>query len=262
MTTVPTTELAGRDLTRLRHDGRQLAAEAAADRGGECERYERWVKPVIDRVGAVLLLLLALPVIATVALLVFVRLGRPILFRQSRIGHLGEPIEMLKFRTMHNSRRQRQRPFAGPDRRQRHKAEDDPRHTPLGRFLRRFSLDELPQLWNVVRGDLSLVGPRPELAGVVSRYDDWQHRRHAVKPGITGLWQVTERDERGEMHLHVQTDLRYIRALSWRADLAILLLTIPAVLGRRPERTFGLHALALEADEALPVDVVPDQLSA
>ena len=262
MTTAPTIELAGRELTHLRQDGRHLAAKASLERRVERGRYERWVKPVLDRAGAALLLLLALPVIATVALVVLVRLGRPILFRQTRVGHLGEPIEVLKFRTMHNSRRQRQRPFTGPDRRQRHKAEDDPRHTPLGRFLRRFSLDELPQLWNVVRGDLSLVGPRPELAGVVARYDDWQHRRHAVKPGITGLWQVTERDERGEMHLHVETDLRYIRALSWRADLAILVLTVPAVLGRRPERTFGLHELERDRGELIPVDVVPEQLSA
>jgi lipopolysaccharide/colanic/teichoic acid biosynthesis glycosyltransferase len=98
--------------------------------------------------------------------------------------------------------------------------------------LRRYSLDELPQLWNVVRGELSLVGPRPELVAIVNRYEPWQHARHAVKPGMTGLWQVTERGN-GFMHEHTDVDLRYLKVVSLWTDLKIMLLTIPVVLGLR-----------------------------
>ncbi len=195
--------------------------------------YARHVKDIADRVIALLLLLVALPLLAVIALAILLTLGRPILYRQQRIGQYGRPFEMLKFRTMRPDRRApRSGDYDGPDRRVRHKNPDDPRHTPLGRFLRRYSLDELPQLWQVVRGDLSLIGPRPELATVVEReYEPWQHQRHLVKPGLTGLWQVTERDEQGYMHLHVDTDLRYIRELSPSLDLRILARTIPVLLG-------------------------------
>jgi lipopolysaccharide/colanic/teichoic acid biosynthesis glycosyltransferase len=146
-------------------------------------------------------------------------------------------------------RRQQQVAFEGPERRQdgdrrtgerrredtgrrrNHKCEHDPRHTRLGRTLRATSLDELPQLVNVLRGDLSLVGPRPELPEVVLTYEPWQHARHAVRPGITGLWQVTERGGREPMHLHVDIDLHYIQRLSPWIDLVILARTLPAALG-------------------------------
>ena len=146
-------------------------------------------------------------------------------------------------------RRRRQVAFDGPERRSRHdrrtwwdrreardrrlthKTPDDPRHTRLGRFLRRYSLDELPQLINVVRGDLSLVGPRPELPEVVATYEPWQHERHRVKPGITGLWQVTDRAEDAIMVHHVETDLEYIEGQSLWLDLRILAQTPLAVLG-------------------------------
>jgi lipopolysaccharide/colanic/teichoic acid biosynthesis glycosyltransferase len=146
-------------------------------------------------------------------------------------------------------RRQAQLGFDGPERRRGgdrrlgerrqepsgrrhdHKSPSDPRHTPLGRFLRRSSLDELPQLINVVRGELSLVGPRPELPEVVELYEPWQHARHWVKPGITGLWQITDRATGDPMHEHVETDLRYVQQLTARVDLRILLATMPVVLG-------------------------------
>lgn len=194
--------------------------------------YERIVKPVVDRVVASLLLLALLPLFVLVALGVLMTLGRPFLYRQTRVGFQGEHFTMLKFRSMRRDRRREENPrYHGPDRRRRHKTQDDPRHTSFGRFIRRFSLDELPQLWNVVRGDLSLIGPRPELPQVVAGYEDWQHQRHAVRPGVTGLWQVTERDHDGEMHKHVSTDLRYVHALSPRLDAWIALRTIPAILG-------------------------------
>ncbi|GGI05456.1 sugar transferase [Egicoccus halophilus] len=131
-------------------------------------------------------------------------------------------------------RRQQERRQAPEGRRRTHKTPDDPRHTRLGRFLRRTSLDELPQLVNVMRGDLSMVGPRPELPEVVAVYAAWQHARHAVKPGITGLWQVTERDDGRPMQEHVATDLRYVASVSLVSDLLILALTVPAILGMVP----------------------------
>lgn len=194
--------------------------------------YERIVKPVIDRTAGFLLMILFAPVLAAVALCVLVALGRPVLYRQERVGLHGQTFDVLKFRTMKPDRRQRQQPFEGPDRRRTHKTAQDPRHTRLGRVLRRYSLDELPQLWNVVRGELSLVGPRPELVAIVDRYEPWQHARHVVKPGVTGLWQVTARGN-GFMHEHTEVDLNYVRSVSLLTDLKILLVTIPVVVGLR-----------------------------
>jgi lipopolysaccharide/colanic/teichoic acid biosynthesis glycosyltransferase len=196
-------------------------------------RYERSVKPLLDRAGGLILLLLFAPILIAVAVCVLCTLGRPVFYRQQRIGLKGQPFEMLKFRTMKPDRRREHRPFDGPDRRVTHKTPDDPRHTAVGRVLREYSLDELPQLWNVVRGDLSLVGPRPELTAIVERYEAWQHARHDVKPGLTGLWQVTERGSDRLMHEHTQTDLQYLRSVSFLTDIKILLLTVPAVLGMR-----------------------------
>jgi lipopolysaccharide/colanic/teichoic acid biosynthesis glycosyltransferase len=124
---------------------------------------------------------------------------------------------------------ERRQPVAS--RRRNHKTPHDPRHTGLGRFLRRTSLDELPQLLNVLRGELSIVGPRPELPEVVAGYEPWQHARHWVRPGITGLWQVTQRGSGEPMHLHVATDLEYIERLSFVTDARILVRTVPAALG-------------------------------
>jgi lipopolysaccharide/colanic/teichoic acid biosynthesis glycosyltransferase len=206
-----------------------VAQPALTSRAGS--RYDLFVKPLLDRLVAAVTLVLLLPVLATVALVVVVTLGRPLLYRQRRVGRHGQGFEMLKFRTMEPDRRRRRLPVdPHEDRRRRHKSEHDPRHTSVGRFLRRTSLDELPQLWNVLRGDMSLVGPRPELEHLVAEYAAWQHQRHQVKPGITGLWQVTDRQiSAGDMHLHTATDLAYIEQLSLRTDLAILLRT-PAAL--------------------------------
>ena len=215
--------------------------------------YERAVKPVVDRVVGLLLLLILLPLVALVAAGVLLALGRPILYRQTRVGFRGEHFTMLKFRSMGPDRRAGRSAhwYDGPERRARHKTDADPRHTAFGRFIRRFSLDELPQLWNVVRGDLSLVGPRPELPQVVAGYDDWQHARHDVRPGVTGLWQVTERDEDGMMHRHVGTDLRYVHHLSPRLDLWIALWTVPAILGfttTRSPRSLEATPRGIEGD--------------
>jgi lipopolysaccharide/colanic/teichoic acid biosynthesis glycosyltransferase len=191
--------------------------------------YRRVVKPVIDTVGAAVLLILTLPLIAVVAIAIRIALGPGLIYRQERVGRGGRPFVIYKFRTMQPDRRQAGLPYSGPDRRVCHKTDNDPRHTPLGRFLRKYSLDELPQLWNVLVGDMSLVGPRPELVEVVERYESWQRERHRVKPGLTGLWQVTCRGE-GLAHEHVEIDLEYIDDLSLLSDLRILALTIPVAL--------------------------------
>jgi lipopolysaccharide/colanic/teichoic acid biosynthesis glycosyltransferase len=194
--------------------------------------YVRVVKPAMDRTLAVILIFLTLPLLLVIALIVRLKLGREILFRQERVGLDGRPFTMYKFRTMRPDRRVADLPFGGVDRRVRHKSDTDPRHTHCGRVLRATSLDELPQLWNVVRGDMSLVGPRPELVSVVETYEPWQHQRHVVKPGLTGLWQVGHREGEGLMRDDTDIDLDYIRQLSIVVDLRILLTTIPAVLSR------------------------------
>ena len=191
----------------------------------------RLIKPALDVVLAAALLVLLSPVMLAVAMAILCVLGRPVLFRQQRIGRGGCPFVMLKYRTMRRDRRLESRPVT-EERRSYHKSDDDPRHTPLGRFLRRHSLDELPQLINVMRGEMSLVGPRPELAAVVMRYAGWEHERHGVRPGLTGLWQVSARGE-GRMHEFTYLDVEYVRTVNPLVDLKILVKTGPALVQRR-----------------------------
>jgi lipopolysaccharide/colanic/teichoic acid biosynthesis glycosyltransferase len=162
--------------------------------------------------------------------LIWWQLGRPAIFKQQRVGRDGREFTVYKLRTMKEDRRKKVAAFEGPDRRVNHKSPDDPRHVPLGRFLRKWSLDELPQFWNVALGHMSLVGPRPELPHIVARYQAWQHRRHAVKPGVTGLWQISERGD-VPMHEATDVDIEYVDSVSFRKDLRILLMTVPAALG-------------------------------
>ncbi len=192
--------------------------------------YVRIAKPMIDRTVAATALVVLSPLLAVVALGVWWRIGRPVLFCQARCGLDGVPFDVVKFRTMRADRRLAHRPVI-EDRRLTHKTARDPRHTDLGRTLRKWSLDELPQLWNVVKGDMSLVGPRPELVGIVARYESWQDQRHFVRPGLTGLWQVSRRGD-GLMHLCTDVDLEYVATIGWRTDLQILLRTLPAAISR------------------------------
>jgi hypothetical protein len=193
--------------------------------------YVRFVKAVIDRIVACLLLVLFAPLLGVIAWAVRTSLGAPILYRQERVGLSGYRFEVLKFRTMHDDRRRADAPVVH-DRRLEHKSKADPRHTVLGRRLRRWSLDELPQLVNVARGEMSLVGPRPELVHVVARYEDWQHARHAVRPGLTGLWQVRSRGD-APMHTCVRDDLDYIERVGPIADLVLLVATPIALFTHR-----------------------------
>ncbi len=191
--------------------------------------YTSMIKPVLDRVFAVVGLILAAIPMTMIAGMIAVTLGRPILFRQRRVGRDGVPFDVLKFRTMQPDRRGLRLDVIH-DRRETHKSHRDPRHTGLGRFLRRYSLDELPQLVNVIRGEMSIVGPRPELESVVESYRPGLDQRHQVKPGLTGLWQISARGA-GPMHEHGEWDLQYVEQLSWRTDIAILLNTPAALLG-------------------------------
>jgi lipopolysaccharide/colanic/teichoic acid biosynthesis glycosyltransferase len=192
--------------------------------------YQRIVKPALDFLGSLVLLVVVAPLLMLLAFAVRLTMGGPVFLRQERVGREGRNFRVWKFRTMLPDRRLRVVPISGPDRRVCHKTEDDPRITPVGRFLRKWSFDELPQLINVVAGDMSFVGPRPELPFIVAEYEPWQHRRHEVRPGITGLWQVSLR---GDVLMHEAThiDLEYVDRLSFRTDMTILIKTPFAALG-------------------------------
>ena len=183
--------------------------------------------------GAIALVLLA-PVMAVVALAVGLVDGGPILFRQTRVGLHGRAFEVAKFRTMAPDAEgrleelQARNEIRGPA----FKVTDDPRLTRTGRFLRANSLDELPQIWNVLRGEMSLVGPRPPLPREVEGYDMWHRRRLSMKPGITGLWQVQGRRE-ADFDRWVELDLAYIDRWSIWLDFKIMARTIPAMFQGR-----------------------------
>ena len=183
--------------------------------------YDRFFKRCIDVVIAGVVLMAFAPLLVAVALAVRRDSPGPIIFRQTRVGRYGRPFVVYKFRTMAWDPTTTLRLFLGPDGLWRHKIADDPRVTRLGRFLRRTSIDELPQLINVLRGEMSLVGPRPELPEIVANYESWQHRRHAVRPGLTGWWQIQGRSDQ-PMHEHTELDLQYVENLSPRLDAVIL----------------------------------------
>ncbi|HUR23440.1 MAG TPA: sugar transferase [Acidimicrobiales bacterium] len=193
--------------------------------------YERYGKPALDRFAGLILCVVAIPIFLFIAAAVRIKLGKGVIYKQRRVGRHGVPFTMYKFRSMAPDRRSEAQPYDGPDRRVCHKRDDDPRHTRFGLLLRKSSLDELPQLWNVIRGEMSLVGPRPELPQVVARYEPWQHERHQVKPGITGFWQLSGRAG-GLAYEGVELDIDYLRALSFGTDLVVLLRTVPVAISK------------------------------
>jgi exopolysaccharide biosynthesis polyprenyl glycosylphosphotransferase len=190
----------------------------------------RVVKAVFDRAGATALLVAASPLMALVALTVRADSPGPVLFRQVRVGKGGRAFVMYKFRTMCGDadRRLHELRHLNEADAVTFKIRDDPRVTRVGRRLRRFSLDELPQLFNVLRGDMSLVGPRPPLPEEVAAYPEDARRRLAVRPGMTGLWQVSGRADL-PWEEAVRLDLRYVENWSLTLDLVILLRTLTAV---------------------------------
>lgn len=198
-------------------------------------------KRALDVALASALIVLTSPVWLALAAAVVATTRGPILFRQQRMGLNGVPFTLLKFRSMqHGAPEDVHERFVtsmisalpmttSPD--AIHKLQHDSRITRVGRWIRRMSLDELPQLINVLRGEMSLVGPRPPLAYEVAKYEPWQHERLAVRPGITGLWQVSGRNRLTYFEM-CELDVRYVRGWSFSTDLRILLRTPWAVVER------------------------------
>jgi len=195
--------------------------------------YRRVGKRLFDIVGATLLLIAVAPILAVAALAVRLALGHPVFWRQLRPGLNGQPFLMIKFRTMTSATDTRG-----------HLLPDGQRMTRVGRLLRSSSLDELPELWNVVRGDMSLVGPRPLLMQYLDRYTPGQARRHEVRPGITGLAQVSGRNALG-WEEKFALDVRYVDQQSLWLDVRLLALTAWNVLSREGISQPG-HATAQE----------------
>lgn len=189
------------------------------------------VKRILDVVIAALALVVLAPILALVAVVIKLEAGGSVFFRQTRIGLHGRPFRIVKFRTMVPDAEARLSDLADLNEISGHafKVADDPRLTRVGRVLRRTSLDELPQFWNALRGEMSIVGPRPPLPNEVAGYDLWHRRRLSMKPGITGLWQVSARLE-AEFDRWVELDLNYIDRWSLRLDLKIMVRTVPAML--------------------------------
>jgi exopolysaccharide biosynthesis polyprenyl glycosylphosphotransferase len=189
------------------------------------------VKRLIDLVGAVLGLIVLAPLLGGIALAIIATDGRPVLYRQERVGLHGRRFMVVKYRSMVKEADALLDSLRDKNEIHGHafKMTADPRVTRVGRFLRKSSLDELPQLWNVLRGEMSLVGPRPPLPTEVDAYDIWHRRRLSMKPGITGLWQIEGRHE-PEFDRWVEKDLEYIDRWSPWLDIQIIMRTIPAML--------------------------------
>lgn len=210
---------------------------------GDSKRSSRFVKRVIDVAVSLLALLLLAPVFLIISMLIKLTSKGPVLFRQERVGEFGKRFQFLKFRSMYEKNDHSihksyvEALIAGKanggrsngHRQPVYKLQNDPRITPIGKFLRKSSLDELPQFWNVLKGEMSLVGPRPPIPYEVASYDIWHRRRILeAKPGITGLWQVRGRSSTTFDEM-VRIDLEYVRGWSLGLDLKILLQTPRAI---------------------------------
>lgn len=215
-----------------------LASLEAPDRVGRgllgASAFQRFVKRAIDVVGSALLLAVLLPVVVLSGAAIRLTSRGPVLYVQERIGRGGRPFRMLKFRSMRRDAHEIRgdvlhlNTATGPI----FKVPRDPRITRVGRVIRKLSIDELPQLLNVLRGDMSLVGPRPPLPDEYATYGDRERARLAVTPGITGIWQVSGRSDL-DFDTWVSMDLEYIEIWSLGLDLKLLARTVPAVLSGR-----------------------------
>lgn len=224
-------------LRRLMASRRRALRLGALD--GSPGRQLAWKRPLDLIAGGAAFLLLA-PVMLAIAIVIRLDSPGPALFRQERVGHNGLVFRMWKFRSMYlraddaPHRAAAEAWFSAEPAPSGYKLRDDPRITMVGRLLRRTSLDELPQLLNVVRGEMSLVGPRPAIPYELAHYQPSYFERQAVKPGMTGLWQVLGRDRLPAPEM-IALDLHYVRECSIMLDLKILAVTIPALLGRGPK---------------------------
>jgi lipopolysaccharide/colanic/teichoic acid biosynthesis glycosyltransferase len=189
------------------------------------------LKRLVDMLGALFALLLALPIMSIVALVILIDSRGPIFYRTYRVGRKGRLFRFYKFRTMVVAAESRIEEVRDLNEREKilFKITEDPRLTRIGGFLRKYSLDELPQLWNILKGDMSLVGPRPPIASEYEQFRPEYRRRTFVPPGLTGLWQVTARTD-PSFERYVEIDCEYVDHWSLWLDLKILCKTIPAVL--------------------------------
>ena len=191
-------------------------------------------KKIFDLAGSLILLILTSPLFVITAIGIKLSSPGPVFFKQKRVGLHGRKFIFYKFRSMYSDAEQRldelkgRNMMTGPV----FKVKDDPRIFPFGKFIRKFSIDELPQLWNVLKGEMSLVGPRPPLPMEVAKYRGWQRRRLSMKPGLTCLWQVEGRSRILDFNKWAELDLKYIDNWSLWLDIVIILKTIPAVLLR------------------------------
>ncbi len=193
---------------------------------------DRIIKRGFDILISALGLIVLAPLLTIIALLIKLSSPGPVIYRSKRLGEGGRPFDMLKFRTMVRDADQHQQDLISQSAEGKlifDKRKDDPRITPLGRFLRRYSLDELPQLYNVLIGEMSLVGPRPELPELAQYYEPWQRKRFGAPQGMTGWWQIAGRGDKPK-YLHVEDDLYYIQNYSLWLDLLILWRTVGAVI--------------------------------
>ncbi|KAA3658947.1 MAG: sugar transferase [Calditrichaeota bacterium] len=192
-----------------------------------------WWKRPLDLFGASIALVLLMPLFLLFYILVKILSPGPAFFKQERTGYLGKPFKIWKFRTMHANadsalHQQRCRNSILNDS-ELNKVENDPRIFPFGSFLRRSCIDELPQLFNVLRGEMSLVGPRPELPYAIDEYQRWHCARLNVLPGMTGLWQINGKNKTTFTEM-IRYDIGYGKELSFKLEMKILLLTIPAII--------------------------------
>ena len=187
------------------------------------------LKRMVDIVVSTMLLVALAPLLLLVSVAIRLTSPGPILFQQPRWGRDERPFTFFKFRTMRVASTHTAPPSGGL----LDKRADDPRVTPLGRILRRFSIDELPQLWNVLRGDMSLVGPRPLMLHMLEPYPEIRRARCVVRPGLTGLWQVSSREHNTHVSNMIEWDMRYINKLSLSLDLQIIAKTITVVISGR-----------------------------
>jgi lipopolysaccharide/colanic/teichoic acid biosynthesis glycosyltransferase len=207
------------------HEVRQLEYQ-------ELKSYTRRMKRAFDVVVGTILLILATPLMLVIGLVIWICEGRPVLYRWKVVGQQGRPFLSWKFRTMVPDADRRKQELLKHNEMQGpvFKMREDPRITPTGRFLRKYSLDELPQLWSVVLGDMSLVGPRPPLVTEYAKYESWQKRKMSVVPGLTCLWQVQGRADITDFNDWVRMDLQYIDNWSLTLDFKILFQTAAVVV--------------------------------
>ena len=197
--------------------------------------WELFTKDILDRIGGFIFSLLSVPLIAIAAILIKLTSKGPVIYRQQRCGLHGRIFTLYKLRSMYEGAEKdlkhlkEKSIMKGPA----FKLDRDPRITPVGRILRKFSIDEMPQFWNALKGDMSLIGPRPPIPEEVSQYKGWQRRRLSMKPGITGLWQVSGRSKIVDFDKLAELDLKYIDSWSLWLDFKIFLMTILVVISTR-----------------------------